>query len=189
MNENIVKTISVVTTSIVIFIFTRIRAYLAEVPECACYKKQGKHDSIERLRFITLIMIGVFVVNLVWSLFAPVESGILGIFIAIIYLIYVYNVHDFRHNVALKCDDCADKWPKYAMYGFSLLYAVMFSILLLSSIVLTMTVGTKTGYLPIIIVLFFVGLGAWTFMGGDLNEFVDAAMQFVGFEGFKINKK
>ena len=195
MNENTIKYVSVISSVLILYIFSRIREYLGEIPKCSCYKKTDTHDSIDRLRFITIIIMGFIILSALLNLYNPqyVINSKAYIFIvpiiSIVYLLYVYNVHDYRHKIEMKCDECADKWPKYAMYGTSLVYALTLSLFLLSFIILAVSLplSDRDGMMSAVSLLFLVGLVAWTFMGGSINDFVDNSMEVLGYEGFKQN--
>lgn len=180
------KSIQTVSSLVSLLILYKIREYLGEVPKCACYKgKDGttKHDSIDRLQFITAIIMGIIVIFAISNLFNEKPSKLMALLfpiIVIVYLLYVYNVHDFRHNVASKCSECTDKWPKYAMYAYALVYVIMLALVLMSGIFIATSMSSMTDprfRMISVSMVFLIGLVAYTVMGGSINDIVDFLME------------
>lgn len=206
------KSTQAVSALISLLILYKIREYLGEIPKCACYKgkegkegKEGKYDSIDRLRVITTVIMGIVVISAIAMMFGQKPNGmILVLFpiIVIVYLLYVYNVHDFRHNIASKCDECTDKWPKYAMYAYALIYVIMLALVLMGGILIvtTMNINARPETQVITLtLLFLIGLVAYSVMGGSINDITDFMvkhslmdhhlLKLVGMEGFKGKEK
>lgn len=200
------KYAQVVSTLITLLILYKIREYLGEIPKCACYKgKEGKYDSIDRLRVITAVIMGIVIVSSVAMMFGQKPNSMMLVLfpvIVIVYLLYVYNVHDFRHNIASKCDECADKWPKYAMYAYALIYVIMLALVLMGGILIVTTMNINKSPETQVIsltLLFLIGLVAYSVMGGSINDITDfmvkhslmdhQLMKLVGMEGFEGKEK
>lgn len=196
------KSTQAVSTLISLLILYKIREYLGEIPKCACYKgKEGKYDSIDRLRVITAVIIGIVLISSIAVMFGQKPNGMMLVLfpiIVIVYLLYVYNVHDFRHNIASKCDECTDKWPKYAMYAYALIYVIMLALVLMGGILIvtTMNINARPETQVIALtLLFFIGLVAYSVMGGSINDITDFMvkhslmdhhlLKLVGMEGFE----
>ncbi len=201
-----IKYTQAVSALVSLLILYKIREYLGEIPKCACYKgKEGKYDSIDRLRVITAVIMGIVVVSAIAMMFGQKPNSMMLVLfpiIVIVYLLYVYNVHDFRHNIASKCDECADKWPKYAMYAYALIYVIMLALVLMGGILIvtTMNINAKPETQVIALtLLFFIGLIAYSVMGGSINDITDfmvkhslmdhQLMKLVGIEGMNGMKK
>jgi hypothetical protein len=92
--------------------------------------------------------------------------------------------------------ECIDKWQKTALYIQAIIYMIVVSVILilgifLVNISLRSGIGSNFTNVMGLLVLFAIGLGIWSFYGGDMNFFLEYAMDAMpqSNEGFGCNYK
>lgn len=210
--ENIKQIVSIISSIFVIIIITKIVEFLKSVPSCQCAKitDTGILDKIVFLEKSIIVLMVIQILRKIYELYshikidkiAKMNSPINLFLFAVAFLVYVffiYNVNNFKDalNVAkgssksTESCECLDKWQKTALYIQAIIYMIVVSVILILGIFLvniSLTTGTRNNFTNIMILLVFsvVGLGIWSFYGGDMNVFLEYAMSVMpqSNEGF-----
>jgi hypothetical protein len=198
MSEKTVKVATLITSVIIIAIAVRIVAFIERMPQCSC---SVPTETLDRISFLEKILIGFGGFGILYQLYSfnepfssnsglvssPIYLGVLLVSF-LIYALFAYNVNEFRKTISEGCK-CADTWEKTAMYIQAIYYVLMISFIVITSLFL-LSLGAlsfKSGYGRNILLITFsvITLGAWSLFGGDLNVFLDMAMNAVEKEGFE----
>jgi hypothetical protein len=198
MSEKTVKVVTLITSVIIIWIVTKIVAFVERMPQCACSVPTETLDRIEFLEKVIIAFIGFSILYQLYTFNGPmianaglVSSPIyLGIAVIsfLVYMMFAYNVNDFRKSISGDCK-CADTWEKTAMYAQAIYYALMISFIVITTLFLlsmgALSFKSGPGRNMIIILFSIIAVGAWSIFGGDLNVFLDKAIDAVETEGFE----
>ena len=198
MSEKTVKVVTLITSVLIIWIVNRIVAFVERMPQCACSVPTETLDRIALLEKIIIAFMGFGILYQLYTFNGPmianaglVSSPIyLGITVIsfLVYMMFAYNVNDFRKSISGNCE-CADTWEKTAMYAQAIYYALMISFIVITTLFL-LSVGALSfksgpGRNMIIILFSIIAVGAWSLFGGDMNVFLDKALDAIGKEGFE----
>jgi len=198
MSVNTSRVIGIITGVIFIFIVVKIVKFIEAMPQCAC---SVPTQTLDRIAFLEKIVIAIACLGIVYNLyflnkaddtwmmkkfsndtffFIPQMAYFAIIFF--VYVVFIYNVNDFRKSISKKCE-CADKWEKTAMYIQAILYIISFSILLIG-LLLLLQAGVLNMSSPKVAIIGFsiVAIFAFAVFGGDMNVFLDYAMKYVDKE-------
>jgi hypothetical protein len=168
------------------------------MPQCACSVPTETLDRIALLEKIIIAFIGFGMLYQLYTFNAPIvaNSGLvsspiyLGISVIsfLVYTLFAYNVNDFRKSISGDCK-CADTWEKTAMYAQAIYYVLMISFIVITTLFLlslgALSFKSGPGRNMIIIVFSVIAVGAWSIFGGDMNVFLDKALDAIGKEGFE----
>lgn len=198
MSEKTVKIVTLITSVIIIAIVVKIVAFIERMPQCSC---SVPTETLDRIAFLEKIIIGFGGFGILYQLYSfntsmmantglissPIYLGVLLISF-LVYTLFAYNVNQFRQTLSEGCK-CADTWEKTAMYIQAIYYVLMISFIVISALFL-LSLGAfsfKSGPGRNILIIAFsvIALGAWSLFGGDLNVFLDMAMDAVETEGFE----
>jgi len=199
MSEKTVKIVTLITSVIIIAIVVKIVAFIERMPQCSC---SVPTETLDRISFLEKIIIGFGGFGILYQLYSfnepfstktglissPIYLGVLLISF-LVYTLFAYNVNDFRRSLSGGCE-CADTWEKTAMYIQAIYYVLMISFIVISALFL-LSLGAlsfKSGPNRNILIIMFslIALGAWSLFGGDLNVFLDMAMEkTMKTEGFE----
>jgi hypothetical protein len=201
MSINISRVINIVTGVIFIFIVVKIVKFIESMPQCGC---SVPTKTLDRIEFLEKIVIAIASLGIFYNLyvlnkgddtmmlkmfsndtffFIP-QMAYFGI-IFLVYVIFIYNVNEFRNSIGKKCE-CAEKWEKIAMYIQAILYIIILSLLLISVMLMLysgiLKMSSPQGKLLAIIGFSIVAIFAFAVFGGDMNVFLDYAMKYVDKE-------
>ena len=198
MSEKTVKIVTLITSVLVIWIVTRIVAFVERMPQCAC---SVPTETLDRIAFLEKIIIGFGGFGILYQLYSfnasmmensglissPIYLGVLLISF-FVYALFAYNVNDFRRSISGDCK-CADTWEKTVMYAQAIYYVLMISFIVISALFLlslgALSFKSGPGRNMIIIAFSVIAMGAWSLFGGDMNVFLDKAIDAVETEGFE----
>jgi hypothetical protein len=212
--ENIKQIVSIISSIFVIIIITKIVEFLKSVPSCQC-AKIADTGILDKIVFLEKSIIGLMVIQIlrkVYELYSPIKidkiakmnSPLNLIIFAVAFLIYVffiYNVNNFKDSLAAAKNskescECVDKWEKTALYIQAIIYMIVVSVILILGIFLvniSLKQGTTGNFTNVMILLIFsvVGLGIWSLYGGDMNVFLEYAMDVIpqSKEGFDCSSR
>jgi hypothetical protein len=212
--ENTQHIVSIISSIFVIIIITKIVEFLKSVPSCQC-AKIADTGILDKIVFLEKSIIGLMVIQIlrkVYELYSPIKidkiakmnSPLNLITFAVAFLIYVffiYNVNNFKDSLAAAKNskescECVDKWEKTALYIQAIIYMIVVSVILILGIFLvniSLKQGTTGNFTNVMILLIFsvVGLGIWSLYGGDMNVFLEYAMDVIpqSKEGFDCSSR
>lgn len=207
--ENIKQIVSIISSIFVIIIITKIVEFLKSVPSCQCAKITDT-GILDKIVFLEKSIIGLMVIQIlrkVYELYSPIKidkiakmnSPLNLIIFAVAFLVYIffiYNVNNFKDSLAAANNskescECIDKWEKTALYIQAIIYMIIVSVILILGMFLvniSLKQGTTGNFTNVMILLIFsvVGLGIWSLYGGDMNVFLEYAMDVIpqSKEGF-----
>jgi len=215
--ENTKQIVSIISSIFVIIIITKIVEFLKSVPSCQCAKITDT-GILDKIVFLEKFIIGLMVIQILRKVFemssssspikidkiAKMNSPINLFLFAIAFLVYIffiYNVNNFKDALAASTGstescECVDKWEKTALYIQAIIYMIVVSVISILGIFLvniSLTKGTGSNFTNVMVLLIFsvVGLGIWSLYGGDMNVFLEYAMDVIpqSNEGFGCNYK
>ena len=212
--ENTTKIISIISSIFVIIIITKIVEFLKSVPQCQC-AKIADTSILDKIVFLEKSIIGLMVIQILRKLYeftlpfkidkktkmnSPINLVLFSVAF-VIYLFFIYNVNNFKDALNLakgsaKSCECVDKWEKIALYIQAIFYMIILSVILILGIFLV-NIALKNGTMGnftntiVLLVFFVIGLGIWSLYGGDMNVFLEYAMDVMPKtkEGFQCDKK
>ena len=198
MSVNTSRVIGIITGVIFIFIVIKIVKFIESMPQCSC---SVPTQTLERIMFLEKIVILFASLGIIYNLYflnKTDDTLMMKMFsndtffyipqmayfaiIFFVYVIFIYNVNDFRNSIGKKCE-CADKWEKTAMYIQAILYIIFLSILVISLLLLLQAgifnMSSPKGQMIAVVGFSIVAVFAFAVFGGDLNVFLDYAMKYV----------
>lgn len=195
--------VKIIVGVFVIFIVLRITEFLRALPQCPCVaEKSGKTNNLDKIVFLEYTVIFIAVVKIIHTIYnmyvgAGKESKespymLFMMFLAtVIYIFFIYNVYEHQQSAGSKCD-CADKWQQNVMYFQALIYALIVAMVFFLGLI-TLSTGSigdsNSKRIIVLLTVFMLGLGIFSFFGGDMNIFVEHVMvYFKGSEGFDLYK-
>jgi len=210
--ENTKQIVSIVSSIFVIIIITKIVEFLKSVPNCQCAKITDT-GILDKIVFLEKSIIGLMVIQILRKVYemssfssltkidniTKMNSPLNLILFAAAFLVYVffiYNVNNFKDALVVSKNskescECIDKWEKTALYIQAIIYMISVSVILILGMFLvniSLLKGTSGNFTNVIIllVLFVIGLGIWSLYGGDMNVFLEYAMN-QSKDGFQCN--
>ena len=212
--ENIKQIVSIISSIFIIIIIIKIVEFLKSVPSCQC-AKIADTGILDKIVFLEKSIIGLMVIQIlrkVYELYSPIKidkiakmnSPLNLIIFAVaffIYVFFIYNVNNFKDSLAAAKNskescECLDKWEKTALYIQAIIYMIFVSVILILGIFLvniSLKQGTPGNFTNVMILLIFsvVGLGIWSLYGGDMNVFLEYAMDVIpqSNEGFGCSSR
>lgn len=198
MSEKTVKVITLFTSVLIIWIVTRIVAFVERMPQCSC---SVPTETLDRIAFLEKVIIAFVGFGILYQLYSfntsmmantgfissPIYLGI-SVISFLVYMLFAYNVNDFRKSISGNCE-CADTWEKTAMYAQAIYYVLMISFIVITTLFLlsagALSFKSGPGRNMIIIVFSLIAVGAWSIFGGDMNVFLDMTLDAIGKEGFE----
>ena len=201
MSVNTSRVIGIITGVIFIFIVIKIVKFIESMPQCSC---SVPTQTLERIAFLEKIVIAIASLGIIYNLYflnKTDDTLMMKMFsndtffyipqmayftiIFFVYVIFIYNVNDFRNSIGKKCE-CADKWEKTAMYIQAILYIIFLSILVIGLLLLLQAgifnMSSPKGQMIAVVGFSIVAVFAFAVFGGDLNVFLDYAMKTVDKE-------
>ena len=198
MSVNTSRVIGIITGVIFIFIVIKIVKFIESMPQCSC---SVPTQTLERIAFLEKIVIAIASLGIIYNLYflnKTDDTLMMKMFsndtffyipqmayfaiIFFVYVIFIYNVNDFRNSIGKKCE-CADKWEKTAMYIQAILYIIFLSILVIGLLLLLQAgifnMSSQKGQMIAVVGFSIVAVFAFAVFGGDLNVFLDYAMKYV----------
>ena len=212
--ENIKQIVSIISSIFIIIIITKIVEFLKSVPSCEC-AKIADTGILDKIVFLEKSIIGLMIIQIlrkVYELYSPIKidkiakmNSPINLFLFaiafLVYIFFIYNVNDFKDalNLSKKSKEsceCIDKWEKTALYIQAIIYMIAVSVILILGLFLvniSLTKGTGSNFTNVMILLIFsvVGLGIWSLYGGDMNVFLEYAMDVIpqSNEGFGCSSR
>ena len=212
--ENIKQIVSIISSIFIIIIITKIVEFLKSVPSCEC-DKIADTGILDKIVFLEKSIIGLMIIQIlrkVYELYSPIKidkiakmNSPINLFLFaiafLVYIFFIYNVNDFKDalNLSKKSKEsceCIDKWEKTALYIQAIIYMIAVSVILILGLFLvniSLTKGTGSNFTNVMILLIFsvVGLGIWSLYGGDMNVFLEYAMDVIpqSNEGFGCSSR
>ena len=212
--ENIKQIVSIISSIFVIIIITKIVEFLKSVPSCQC-AKIADTGILDKIVFLEKSIIGLMVIQILRKVYEMSTSvkvdkiakmnSPLNLFIFavafLVYIFFIYNVNNFKDALSASTGskescECLDKWEKTALYIQAIIYMIVVSLISILGIFLvniSLTKGTGSNFTNVMVLLIFsiVGLGIWSLYGGDMNVFLEYAMDVIpqSNEGFGCNYK
>jgi hypothetical protein len=208
--ENTKQIVSIVSSIFVIIIITKIVEFLKSVPNCQCAKisDAGILDKIVFLEKSIIVLMVIQILRKVYEMSSFVKIDnitkmnsplnlILFAAAFLVYVFFIYNVNNFKDALVVSngssngsCE-CIDKWEKTALYIQAIIYMISVSVILILGMFLvniSLLKGTSGNFtnVMILLVLFVIGLGIWSLYGGDMNVFLEYAMN-QSKDGFQCN--
>ena len=208
--ENTQHIVSIISSVFVIIIITKIVEFLKSVPQCQC-AKISETDILDKIVFLEKSIIILMVVQILrkvhemysFSSLTKIDKMnsplnlLLFALAFIIYVFFIYNVNSFKDALnfaqagSKQSCECIDKWEKTALYIQAIIYIIVTSVILILGMFLV-NISFRSGkpngnFLNVIMLLIFslIGLGIWSFYGGDMNVFLEWAMDAIpSNEGF-----
>jgi hypothetical protein len=193
--------IKIITSAFVIFIVLKITEFLKTLPQCPCYaEKAGKTNNLDKIEFLQKSVIFIALVKIVHTIYTMYSNTatqskdspymiFMVILTTIVYTFFIYNVYEHQKSAGSQCE-CADKWQQSVMYFQALIYALIVAMVFFLGLMMLSTGSVGDTNLKRVIVLltvFIVGLGIFSFYGGDMNIFVEHVMKYFaqidGFDG------
>lgn len=193
MSDKVLKTVTLLTGVIFIWIVVKIVEFIEAMPQCSCGIPT---KTLERIAFLEKIVIAIIGINVLYQFFSTNTVGdmnsiwqrILLVISFAVYVFFIYNVNEFRTSIGKNCE-CADKWEKIALYIQALLYAVVIALFVASSLFLLsmgfLNVKTPMGINILLILFTIVAIFAWSLLGGNTNDLLDYVMEHTQKEGFE----
>lgn len=201
MSVNTSRVIGIITGVIFIFIVIKIVKFIESMPQCSC---SVPTQTLERIAFLEKIVIAIASLGIIYNFYflnKTDDTSMMKMFsndtffyipqmayfaiIFFVYVIFIYNVNDFRNSIGKKCE-CADKWEKTAMYIQAILYIIFLSILVIGLLLLLQAgifnMSSQKGQMIAVVGFSIVAVFAFAVFGGDLNVFLDYAMKTVDKE-------
>ena len=198
MSVNTSRVIGIITGVIFIFIVIKIVKFIELMPQCSC---SVPTQTLERIGFLEKIVIAIACLGIIYNFYflnKTDDTSMMKMFsndtffyipqmayfaiIFFVYIIFIYNVNDFRNSIGKKCE-CADKWEKTAMYIQAILYIIFLSILVIGLLLLLQAgifnMSSQKGQMIAVVGFSIVAVFAFAVFGGDLNVFLDYAMKYV----------
>lgn len=198
MSVNTSRVIGIITGVIFIFIVIKIVKFIESMPQCSC---SVPTQTLERIAFLEKIVIAIASLGIIYNFYflnKTDDTLMMKMFsndtffyipqiahfaiIFFVYVIFIYNVNDFRNSIGKKCE-CADKWEKTAMYIQAILYIIFLSILVIGLLLLlqagVLNMSSPKGQMIAVVGFSIVAVFAFAVFGGDLNVFLDYAMKTV----------
>lgn len=198
MSVNTSRVIGIITGVIFIFIVIKIVKFIELMPQCSC---SVPTQTLERIAFLEKIVIAIASLGIIYNFYflnKTDDTLMMKMFsndtffyipqiayfaiIFFVYVIFIYNVNDFRNSIGKKCE-CADKWEKTAMYIQAILYIIFLSILVIGLLLLLQAgifnMSSPKGQMIAVVGFSIVAVFAFAVFGGDLNVFLDYAMKTV----------
>ncbi len=129
-----------VRSALMLFVIFIAFTYIHRMEKCSCVGR----DLVERLELVEKIILGLVVLKLGNTLFGSefriseitpsglryiIMTSIIGLFGYMTYLVYLYSLD------AVNCK-CAEQREKYALYAQALYYAAIFTMVLVSLIMM-----------------------------------------------------
>ena len=168
------------------------------MPQCSC---SVPTQTLERIAFLEKIVIAIASLGIIYNFYflnKTDDTSMMKMFsndtffyipqiayfaiIFFVYVIFIYNVNDFRNSIGKKCE-CADKWEKTAMYIQAILYIIFLSILVIGLLLLLQAgifnMSSPKGQMIAVVGFSIVAVFAFAVFGGDMNVFLDYAMKYV----------
>ena len=197
--ENIQQIVSIISSIFIIIIITKIVEFLKSVPNCEC-AKIADTGILDKIVFLEKAIIGLMAIQIIRRIYemstsikvdklskmnSPFNLFIFAVAF-LVYVFFVYNVNNFKNALSASTGskescECIDKWQKTALYIQAIIYMIVVSVILilgifLVNISLRSGIGSNFTNVMVLLVLFAIGLGIWSFYGGDVNFFLEYAM-------------
>ncbi len=192
-----IQFIKIISSAFVIFIVLRIIEFLKTLPQCPCYsEKTGKSNNLDKIMFLEKSVIFIALVKIVHTIYTMYDNKtskdslypvFMTILVAITYTFFIYNVYEHQKSAGSQCE-CADKWQQNVMYLQALFYALIIALMFIAGLIILSTgsIGdSNLKRITVLFVVFIIGLGIFSFYGGDMNIFVEYVMKhFAPTDGF-----